>query len=660
MLDSGKIWLPMAPPPISGRIRFGVFEVDLSSGELRKQGIKIKIHDQPFQVLAELLEHPGQVITRERLCEKLWPRGTFVDSEVGLNSAVKKLRDALGDSAENPRFVETLPRRGYRLIVEVEDVGVGHLQNPKSATDASETLRVGLVHDERGHAERAVPQQTAVDGPGKSRLDLESSPRRVINSQVFYRRKAAIAVAILVVVTAGSWWLMRPKPGPYTIAVLPFKNLSSEPDSDYFSDGLTDEIISNLSVINGLEVKSRTSSFVFKNQPRDIRVVGAQLGATLVLEGSVLRAGDKLRINARLVRASDDSPLWSGSFDRELKDVFAIQDEISRSIVNELRLNLGRGQRRYNTSLDAYDDYLKAEALLNRMPGSDSETIATSIPLFEEAIAKDPSFAPAYAGIADAYANLSTTPRVLSGDVAYPKMRAACENAMHVDPLLPEAYACMGLVYSRDRAWADAEQSFRRALNLNPNLSRQRQDFASWVLLPVGRLNEALRELRTALKLDPLSARAINFLDFALIISGHNDEVLGNSRRFLATNPTDYSAQQLSGRALVQEGKIDEGIAIFEKLGFGSESFLGYAYAKSGRRDDAEKIAAQHRDLPWVQAVVYCGLGDKDRAYEGLKQMVAAKDPRVGNYLQFPELSLLRGDPRMEEIRRSLSLPQLP
>jgi TolB-like protein/DNA-binding winged helix-turn-helix (wHTH) protein/Tfp pilus assembly protein PilF len=632
----------MASSPTSGRVRFGVFEVDLNSRELRKQGIKLKLHDQPFKVLTVLLEHPGELITRELLCQSLWPADTFVDSEVGLNSAVMKLREALGDSAENPRFIETLPRRGYRWIADAKEL------------EASQTVvRVkeveGRVVSEPHPGLAGLPPQLDEAGP-------PFGPKPRISS----RLKTVVALAVFAVLAAGSWWLFRPNPGPYTIAVLPLKNLSSEPNSDYFSDGLTDEIISNLSVIDGLQVKSRTSSFTFKDKPRDIHTIGAELGTIYVLEGSVLRAGERLRVNVQLVRVSNDLPLWSGHYDRELKDVFVVQDEISRSIVNELRLTLGRGQRRYNTNLEAYDLYLRARTLVNQYPGVDNEKIAESIPLFEAAIAKDPNFAPAYAGIADAYAYLSATPRTFAPEVAYAKMRGACEKALQLDPLLPEAYSCMGLVYSRDRNWGEAEKAFRRAIQLNPNLSRPRQDFAVWVLFPLGRLQEAVSELRTARVLDPLSNKVLNALDFVLISFGRTDEVLDNCRRVLASDPDDYAAQQLSARALVQKGKLTEGIAILEKLGEGSESFLGYAYAKAGRRADAEQISAQHRDWPWFQALVYAGLGDRDKAVEGLQTMAADKDPRAGAYLWFPEFAFLRGDARLNEIRKEMELPTVP
>ena len=445
------------------------------------------------------------------------------------------------------------------------------------------------------------------------------------------------------------------------IAVLPFQNLSSEPDSDYFSDGLTDEIIRNISIIDGLQVRSRTSSFAFKDKPINLHGVSAQLGTNLVLEGSVQRSGDKLRINTQLIRVSDDLVLWSGRFDRELKDVFAIEDEISRSIVNELRLKLGSGQRRYNTNLEAYDLYLRAQTQANNIQGRPDlgSQLLKNIELFQEVIAKDPGFAPAYAGLATAYARISASPRRFSTDEAYAKMREASEKALQLDPLLAEAYSSMGLVYSRDRAWEQAERSFRRAVQLNPNLSGTHADFGIFVLFSLGRVDEAVRELRAALELDPLSGGVRDSLGLVLVSAGRYDEVLDISRRALAVDPNDGFAQQLSGRALLQKGKLNEATAVFEGRR-GDEGFLGYVYAQAGRRAEAEQIVTQHPDWPWIHALVYAGLGDKDRVFEALEKMAAIKDPRVGMYLTYPELALLRGDPRLNEFRQKLSLPLMP
>lgn len=623
------------------RARFGPFETDLLSGELRKHGLKIKLQDQPFQVLALLIQRPGEIISRQELRQRLWPANTFVDFDVGLNNAIKRLRAALSDEAGTPRYVETLPRRGYRLIVPVENVET-HQGAPSQESISS-----------------AYGQQVA-EPIFPSRFPLPDDPKLS-----FLRWSTTVMVAaVLAILASGLWWGFRQGIGDYKIAVLPFKNLNPEPGSDYFSDGLTDEIINNLSAIDGLEVKSQTSSFFFKDKPRNIHEVGAQLGATLVLEGSVLRSGDKLRINARLVRVSDDHPLWSNSFDRELKDVFSIQDEISRSIVNELRLKLQRGQRRYYTNLEAYDLYLKAQSLTrNQGLPEGRDNLIAGIGVFEQAIANDPAFAPAYAGLASAYGRLSITPRSFSPDQAYTKMRAAAEKALELDPLLAEAYASNGLVYSRDHNWQESERVFRRSIEINPSLSESRKDFAFSVLFPLGRLDEAVRELRKAVELDPLSAQVRDSLDYVLVSAGRYDEVLDNCRHILLAHPNDNGAEQLFARALLQKGRLSEATAIFERqdqAATGSPGFLGYAYAMAGRPADAEKVAARYPEWPWVHVFVYAGLGDKDRTFEALEKMAANHDPRVGAYLTYPELALLRGDRRLTEFRQRLGMPEMP
>ncbi len=640
MVSSPQDSLDVRPPTQTRRVRFGPFEADLRSCELRKDGLKVKLQDQPFQVLAMLIQRPGEMIPRKEFREKLWPADIFVDFDTGLNTAIKKLREALSDSSDEPRYIETLPRRGYRLIVPVENL------EAQQGTDVE------------GPASLANGQQIAEPV-------LPTIPRPThLKPRFLYWRNTAVALVVLAVLATGSWWLFRQNARLYTIAVLPFKNLSAEPDSDYFSDGLTDEIISDLSIIDGLQVKSRTSSFFFKDKPSNIHEVGSQLGANFVLEGSVLRSGDRLRINARLVRVSDDVPLWSNSFDRQLEDVFSIQDEISRSIVNQLRLKLGQGQRRYNTNLEAYDLYLKAQTLSdNSVFPEGRDKLLVGISSFEEVIARDPAFAPAYAGLATAYGQLSITPRSFSPDEAYAKMRAAAEKALQLDPLLAQAHAGMGLVYARDHNWQDSERSFRRSIEINANLSESRKDFAFSVLFPLGRLDEAVRELRKAVELDPLSAQVHDSLDYVLVSAGRYDEAIENCRHILLAHPNDNAAEQLYARALLQKGRLNEATAIFEKQdqdGTGSPGFLGYAYAMAGRPADAKKVAAKYPEWPWVHVFVYAGLSDKDGVFQSLKKMAAIHDPRVGVYLTYPELALLRGDPRLTEFRQSLGMSAAP
>jgi serine/threonine-protein kinase len=470
----------------------------------------------------------------------------------------------------------------------------------------------------------------------------------------------AAGLAGFVVTTAaiGAWWVLR-KNAPIPIGVIPLVNLSQDPGNEYFADGLTDEIIRNLSIIEGLAVRSQTSSFAFKGKPRNLAEAGRQLGADYILEGSVLRAGQQLRVNAHLVRVRDDFPLWSGRFDRELTDIFVIQDEISRGIVNSLRLKLGRGRRRYETSAEAYDLYLRARALpLQRNLRGYDESIG---PL-EEAIAKDPSFAPAYAGLAAARAVRSGQFRFDLADESF-KMRSAAEKAIQLDPLLAEAHEALGMAYAHDAKWDQSEKSFRHAIELDPNRSITYAHFALFLLWPLGRIDEAIQQLRIAQKADPLSPAIQVNLSNALIAAGRYEEAAGICQK-LPEQVTGRS--QCLGRVRLGEGRIGEAIQIFETafnrgVGAGSEvrGGLGYAYARAGRRDDAEKLAASTPSInPFNRAIIFAGLGDKDRTFAALDLAAAAGPFRIGRALTFPEFAVLRGDPRVKALRKRVGLPQ--
>jgi tetratricopeptide (TPR) repeat protein len=355
-----------------------------------------------------------------------------------------------------------------------------------------------------------------------------------------------------------------------------------------------------------------------------------------------------LRINVQLIRVRDDFPVWSGEFEKELTDVFAIQDEISRGIVNGLRLKLGRGRRRYETSTEAYDLYLRARALGDR-----------GIEVFEQAIAKDPSFAPAYAGLAAAHAYRSG---LFSRDPAdeVPKMQAAAEKAIQLDPMLAEAHDALGMAYARDAQWEQSERSFRRAIELDPNRSETYHHFAVFLLWPLDRTEEALKELRLAEKADPLSSRIHQALCYVLPSAGRYDEAAVHGEKLPADSPARGA---YLGRARFLQGRTSEAIQILETafnrgVTPGSEvrAFLGYAYARTGRREEAEKMAIGTN--PFNQAVIFAGLGDKERALEAMEGSAAAGPFRVGRQLTWPELALIRGEPRMKALRKKVDLPE--
>jgi TolB-like protein/Flp pilus assembly protein TadD len=459
---------------------------------------------------------------------------------------------------------------------------------------------------------------------------------------------AAVAGLALALVAMGWWWLR--KTAPIAIAVLPLENLSHDPANDYFADGLTDELIRNLSIIDGLAPRSRTSSFAFRGKPPNIREVGKQLGADYILEGSVLRAGQQLRINAQLIRARDDFLLWSGRYDRELTDVLAIQDEISRGIVNSLRLKLGRGRRRYETSAEAYDLYLRARAL----GVSPHRTIGA----FEEVIAKDPSFAPAYAGLAGAYAFRSGT--VGSEEDDLPKMRAAAEKAIQLDPLLGEAHDALAIAYARYGQWAQSEKTFRRAIELDPNHSGSYRDFVGYLLLVLGRIDEALQQLRVAEKTDPLSPSVHSTLAFVLLSAGRYDEAAGHCQKLTA----DPGKSECLGRAWLGQGRTSEAVQVLATAvnrdvpaDAPIRGYLGYAYGRAGRREEAQKLAAAASQNPFQQALIFAGLGDKERTLGAVERMAALGPARLGRDLTYPEFALIRGDPRVHALRKKVGLP---
>jgi TolB-like protein len=462
---------------------------------------------------------------------------------------------------------------------------------------------------------------------------------------------AAAIACLAAVLAAAGWWRFHWN-APIPIAVLPLVNVSPDPDNDYFADALTGEIIRNLSIIEGLAVRSQTSSFAFKGKPQNVREAGKQLAADYILEGTVLRAGQQLRITAQLVRVRDDFSLWSGRYDRELTDIFAIQDEISRGIVNSLRLKLGRGRRRYETSAEAYDLYLRASTLELE---EGIMGIAKSVGPFEQVVAKDPSFAPAYAKLAWAHAWRSGQPRFDAAE-EMTKMRLAAEKAIRLDPLSAEAYASLGILYGRQAQWEQSENSFRRALALEPD-PLTRQHFTMYLLLPLGRIDEAVEQGRLAEKSDPLASYVHAFTAYILISAHRFDEAAPHCAKVVPSEKTLLG--QCLGRIMLGQGRIEEAIQYFSANPdpLDPAGLLGHALGRGGRREEAEKLAAGTTN-PFMQALIFAGLGDKERTLEALDRMTALGPVRLGRDLNFPELDLIRGDPRVKALRKKVGLPE--
>jgi TolB-like protein/Flp pilus assembly protein TadD len=566
------------------------------------------------------------------------------------------------------RFIaqEELNGRGSELkesLIGVEVFGRKPGFDPKQdSTVRSEAARLrsrlAEYYDDEGKGETLVIELPKGGYIPRFRRSEPQAPgpddRRARRFQSWHM---ALAVGLALVLAAVGFWLWKRGTSSVSIAVLPLTNLSSDHGDEYFADGVTDEIIRNLSILDGLAVRSQTSSFAFKGKPHDIRDVGRQLNVDYILEGSVLRAGQQLRINAQLIRVRDDFPLWSGKYDRALTDVFAIQDELSRNIVNQLRLKLGTGRRRYETSVEAYDYYLRARTLENSgLAGREASVVP-----FQQAISRDGSFAPAYAGLAAAYV-------VRSGDGAHrlgrdeelATMQAIADKAIELDPLLAEAHAALGMTYARLGQWKQAEQRFRRAIELDANSSTTRSDFAMSLLLPLGRVDEAVREMRVAVRGDPLSSSVHFYFGYLLLAAGRYEEAVQVCQQVPSDDP---QKNECLGRARAQQGKFSDAIPLLEHS-TNEWGFLAYAYGKAGRRAEAHKLMADaptlypHRLGGFQYAMAFAGLGDKEQALAQVERMVDLGPVRLGRDLTYPEFAIVRGDPRMKALRKKVGLPE--
>jgi TolB-like protein/Tfp pilus assembly protein PilF len=488
-------------------------------------------------------------------------------------------------------------------------------------------------------------------------------------------RAAYVSAAVLALV-AGLWATgaldarapaVRPEPSasagatgsqPLAIAVLPFRTLGSAAETSYLAEGLTEEIVRNFAAIDGLTLRSQTSAAFFREQPLDPARIGAQLQVGLILTGAVQRDGQRLRITAQLVSASDNVVLWSERYDRTMAEVFAIQDEISRAVAGKLKVTLGGTPHPYRPPVDTYELYLQARARVRRA-GTDNGKEAAA--LFEKVIATDPAYAPAYAGLAEAYAAMSWQIPGLSPDEGLKRMRPAALKAVELDPSLAEAHAAMGATLARELDWRSARASYERAIELNPSLTDIQTNYSNSTLLPVGDTERALQLLESALVTDPLSLNVRRELAFAMIAAGRYDEAITHLRQALAVDPDLPFANLQLARALSFAERPQEAIAFWESRPESRRSWerwMTHAYVRLGRHQDVARLMkANENDHPYRQALVHAAVGDVDRTFAALDAAVALMPQRTALLLALPEMALLRGDPRLAALRRRLRLP---
>ena len=631
-------------------VRFGPFEADLRAGELRKHGVKLKLVGQPFEVLAMLLESPGQLVTREELRTRLWPTDTFVDFDHGLNAAVNKLRDALSESAEKPTYVETLPRRGYRFI---------------SAVDLPDSLGLKLP----------VPEMPA---------SLES-PVVVAETHIpsrYGRRRVFVTALVLVVILAVVFGFdlggVRHRlvgepsvPRIQSIAVLPLENLSKDPEQEYFADGMTDELITNLAQISALRVISRTSAMQYKGTKKSLSEIARELHVDAVVEGTVMHSGDRVRITAQLIEASTDHHLWAASYDRDLQNVLSMQEEVTRAIVSEVRVKLTGQERARLSSMhpinpEAFQLWLKGRYYWYKL---NPEGLQKAIEYFQQALEKDPAYAPAYAGLADSY-NLLAFFNVFPPREVMPKAKAAAVKALELDDNLAEAHVSLGWAgFTYDLDWPAAGKHFDRAIVLNPAYPLA-HSYYSLYLGALGRPEEGLTEAKRALDLDPVSPAINHYVVVQLYLARRFDEAIEQCRKTLELDPSFTAVHGTLAEVYSAKGMYREALAEYEEysaLSGGSPrstAFVGYAHARLGQRSQAFRVleqlraASKQKYVPALSfAIVYVGLGEKEQAFLWLEK---AYDERT-NSLAYLKVQAtwgpLRSDPRFADLVRRIGLP---
>lgn len=575
-------------------LRFGTFELDLRTSELRKKGLRIKLQEQPLQILAMLLEHPGELLMREEIRKRIWPANTFVDFDLGLNTAISRLRSALGDSAENPSYIETLPRRGYRFI--------GSVAEPC--------------------------------GSGISASKPESARIR--------------------------------------LAVLPLNDYSEGRREDFFSDGMTEEMITQLGSLDPrrLGVIARTSIGRYKNTGKAIDEIGRELNVDYILEGSVRRAGGRVRISAQLIRVLDQTHVWAESYERDLRDVLMLQDEVAQSIARRIRIALtpqqaSRFARQRQVDPEAFEAYLRGRYHWCKLSG---DGWRQGRECFEYAIARDPDYAPGHAGLADCFIKFGqfgfSPPKETFGRAYEEALKAVA-----LDDTLAEAHGSLAMIgWLHDWEWTAAEQEFRRAIALGPHIAIIRGWYALY-LLAMGRMEECYREIQTGLELEPLGNLTNCMLGFFHHAAREYDLAIAQFRKCIVLHPHSLPVHFLLGQSFLARAKFDDAIASFQKAaqlsgGEGSAGMLGIAYVRSGRHDTAAQLL---RDLQEKSSRTYVAgttfaflslaLGDLDQMYEYLDKAFGERDSTLVMLKCLPDFDPLRLDPRFESIVARMKFP---
>jgi TolB-like protein/DNA-binding winged helix-turn-helix (wHTH) protein len=621
------------------RFRVGLFEIDLRSAELHKNGRKVRLQEQPFRVLAMLLERPGDLVTREELQTKLWPADTYVGFDEGLNTAIRKLRVAFGDSADNPRFIETVPRRGYRFMASLESQAI---PSPPPAT-------------------------------------IAASPARPSH------RIRWISFAVVLIAICAVTLLLRTAQHPTThngkimLIVLPLENFSGDSQQDYLADGITEEIITQLGSLDPqhLGVIARTSAMQYKHANKSSAQISREVGADYLLEGSVRRSGDRIRVTAQLIQSSDQTHLWADSYDRDLGDVLKLESEIAASVASEIRLTLSQQVHQRlaaaaRTNVEAHDAYLRGLQGWNLRTRDGFQQAITN---FTRATELDPNYAPAYAALARVYSLAPIFAGMPAGEAA-PKSIEAANRAITLDETLADAHCALGFVeghYEYD--WPAAEHEFLRAIELEPNNAYAHLFYSNSYLSPFGRHQEAIAEMSKAMELDPLSPQIQSFAGVTFKWARRYDDSLAQFHKADQMDAHFPLNHERLAQLHAMLGKYDDAITdeTNARLLAGEKrpevlakmNTLRRELAAKGERGYWEQQLQFARDpqnppeayvRPYGLAIIYAHLGKKDQAFESLENALAERDTQMTELAVEPQFDSLRSDARFTKLERRIGL----
>src|SRR5262245_5645612 len=635
---------------------FGPFQLDTAERLLLRDGEEVSLTPKVFDLLLVLVKNRGHIFEKDDLMKAIWPDAVVEETDLTRN--ISTLRKALGESPDAHSYIETIPWRGYRFVASVKEV-----TNNNAKTAVTIQASQSALREKEGQTSRIGEANAGSPAPNVASLGA-----RIVRRQV---AAGAIALALL----AFSSWAIFPRlktnPPIESLAVLPFASGSADPQTAYLSDGITESLINNLSQLPNLRVIARTTAFRYKDQAADLSKIGRDLNVNAALTGKVLLHGDTLIIQADLVNVADGAQRWGQQYTRKLSDIFALQADIATDIAEELQSKLtGEEKRllakRYTNDTEAYRLYQTGRFYWDKRT---EDGFKKAIGYFRQATQKDPQYALAHTGLADAYIGL-TFYNYLPPKEAMPQAKASALEALKFDDMLAEAHASLAHVnVNYDWDWAGAESEFKRAIALNLRYTTAHQWYAAHYLTPNGRLEEALAEMRQARDIDPVSLVMNSFMGATLYFAGRRDQAVDQCFKTLELDPNFGVAHWYLGLALVQEARFEEAIAELNKAGALSggsslmKAALGHAYAVSGRRGEAMKILAELQKLAersYVSAseiaAIYAGLGERDRAMDWLEKAAEERAFHLVYLKVRPEFAPLHSNPRFTNLLRRIGL----